>query len=108
VYCSVVWPSKPHELNSPVAVHSRECNPACFLILGFQDLSVLISGVLQTLPVGLPVLRLLSGPKKGNIAPINVIFGTRCQISCSSGQKHGNTAPKTVKIRKDEKVWCFF
>ena len=56
--------------------------------------------------------RLLSDPKmdfsphRGNVAPINVKFGTGsrsqvrspCQISRLSGQKCGNTAPKIVKI----------
>ena len=58
------------------------------------------------------VLHLLSGPKMGfpphgrHVAPINVKFGTGnapqvrspCQISRPSGQKWGNTAPKTGKI----------
>ena len=60
----------------------------------------------------MPVLFLLSDPKmdfsphRGNVAPINVKFGTGsrsqvrspCQISRLSGQKCGNTAPKIVKI----------
>ena len=55
----------------------------------------------------MPVLFLLSGPKIGfsplqrHVSPINMKFGTGsrpCQISRLSGQKCGNTAPKTVKI----------
>ena len=42
----------------------------------------------------MPVLFLLSGPKMGFHAAV----ATRCQISRLSGQKCGNTAPKTVKI----------
>jgi len=46
------------------------------------------------------VLHLLSGvfaPYGRHITPIKVKFGTG-QISCLSGQKCGNTAPKTIKF----------
>jgi len=59
----------------------------------------------ELLPAGLAamsLLFLLSGPKMRHVAPINMKFGLRsaplCQISHLSGQKCGNTGPKTVKI----------
>ena len=55
-----------------------------------------------------PVLFLLTGPKNGffapqgrHVAPINAKVGrsaSPCQLSLLSGQKCGNTAPKTVII----------
>ena len=48
----------------------------------------------------MPVLFLLSGPKIGFCPPRGIGPSVRspCQISHLSGQKCGNTAPKTVKI----------
>jgi len=48
----------------------------------------------------MPVLFLLSGPKIGFCPPQGIGPSVRspCQISHLSGQKCGNTAPKTVKI----------
>ena len=89
-----------------------------------EDVQLVITGR-PAQSADVPILFLLSGPKmfffapqRWHVAPIKVKFGTGsgpCQISPLSGQKCGNTAPKTViisnfchKFAHQERLVCTF